>query len=308
MAIRKMHTNNVTVNRADIATQYDDIFFDDQANSLLLPDPSGLLEMKIGAGSVAGAMNYKQYVPTSTVTLNAIGQTVMSTTFTSSGNPVLVIANGDANPLNGGSWTKLQWYRNGTPIGVPIHTESGQSNVNVTYAVVAIDTPPAGTNTYTLQTVTAFGPNAFQFGESTPPVAEFIELVGAQGPQGVGIKGFASGYVNAGTFVTLDNVKVSVTTSGNRGLCMATVSGTMTCSIAGHYMYSYSGPSGTATTYPGANYTTTPSGSFFGWSFGNAGDTSIYMINDYTNQRFYRVTLMIGAAYNNNFISIERLY
>lgn len=128
------------------------------------------------------------------------------------------------------------------------------------------------------------------------------------GPAGVGILGFASGYVNAGTFVTLDNIKVSVTTSGARGLCMATVSGTMTCSIAGHYMYSYSSPSGTATTYPGANYSTTPSGSFFGWSFGNAGDTSIYYINDYTNKKFYRVTLMIGASYFNNFISIERLY
>lgn len=130
---------------------------------------------------------------------------------------------------------------------------------------------------------------------------------GTPGTPGTGIKGFASGYVNAGTFVTLDNIKVSVTTGGSRGLCMATVTGTMTCSIAGHYMYSYASAEGTATTYPGANYSITPSGSFFNWSFGNAGDTSIYYVNDYTNKRFYRVTLMIGASYLNNFISIERL-
>jgi hypothetical protein len=73
-------------------------------------------------------------------------------------------------------------------------------------------------------------------------------------------------------------------------------------------MYSWASAEGTATAYPGANYSITPSGSFFNWSFGNAGDTSIYYINDYTNKRFYRVTLMIGASYLNNFISIERLH
>jgi len=46
MTIRKIHSNNVTENRADIATQYTEIFFDDEANSLLLPDPKGLLELK----------------------------------------------------------------------------------------------------------------------------------------------------------------------------------------------------------------------------------------------------------------------
>lgn len=51
MTIRKIHSNNVTENRADIATQYTDIFFDDVANSILLPDPTGLLETKIGGAS-----------------------------------------------------------------------------------------------------------------------------------------------------------------------------------------------------------------------------------------------------------------
>lgn len=46
MTIRKIHSNDVTNNRADIATQYTDIFFDDEANSILLPDPKGLLELK----------------------------------------------------------------------------------------------------------------------------------------------------------------------------------------------------------------------------------------------------------------------
>jgi hypothetical protein len=176
MTIRLIHSNNVTNNRADIATRYDDIFFDDQANSILLPDPTGLLETKIGATG-----------------------------------------------------------------------------------------------------------------------------------SGTGIKGFVSGYVNAGTFVTLDNIKATVTTSGNRGLSVATVSGTINLSISGTYGMANYPSASTATGYPGPSYNTTPSGSWFGWNFPNAGDTSVYNINDYNNQRFYRITLMIGAGYNNNFISIERL-
>jgi hypothetical protein len=48
-----------------------------------------------------------------------------------------------------------------------------------------------------------------------------------------------------------------------------------------------------------------PSGAQTGDQY--TGDGSTYLVNDYTNQRFYRVTLMIGAAYLKNFISIERL-
>lgn len=130
---------------------------------------------------------------------------------------------------------------------------------------------------------------------------------GNPGPAGLGIKGFASGYVNAGSFVTLDNIRATVTGAWPRGLSVATVSGTMTLSISGSYALA-GGASGTATSYPGANYNTTPSGSWFAWGFGNAGDASTYLINDYTNKKFYRIHLMIGASYIDNFISIERLY
>ena len=128
---------------------------------------------------------------------------------------------------------------------------------------------------------------------------------GPTGNDGVGIKGFASGYVDAGQFVTLDNLKFTVTTSGQRGLSCATVAGTVALSISGTFGY-VNGVGGSATTSP-VTYTTTPSGSWFGWNFPNAGDGSTYLVNDATNQRFYRVTLMIGPGYTKNFISIERL-
>jgi hypothetical protein len=131
---------------------------------------------------------------------------------------------------------------------------------------------------------------------------------GKQGPAGVGILGFASGYVDAGQFVTLDNIKCTVTTAGNRGLSVASVSGTFQAMISATFGY-ISGVGGSATNGGSSpTYTTTPSTSFFGWNFPNAGDGSTYLINDITNQRFYRVNLMIGYGYLKNFISIERLY
>ena len=130
---------------------------------------------------------------------------------------------------------------------------------------------------------------------------------GPQGNPGVGLLGFASGYVNAGTFVTLENIKATVTTSGTRGLSVGSVTGTFQAHISGMYGF-INGVGGSATNGGSPpTYSITPSGSWFGWSFPNAGDGSVYLVNDITNMRFYRITLMIGPGYNNNFISIEKL-
>ena len=117
-----------------------------------------------------------------------------------------------------------------------------------------------------------------------------------------------AGYVDAGQFVTMDNLKFSVTTTGNRGLCCATVSGTATLAISATFGY-INGVGGNATNWSSMpTYTTTVSGSWFNYGFPNAGDGSTYLVNDYTNKRFYRVTLMIGPGYIGNFICVERLY
>lgn len=118
----------------------------------------------------------------------------------------------------------------------------------------------------------------------------------------------ASGYVDAGQFVTLDNLKFTVTTGGQRGLTVAAVTGTVNLMISGTFGY-VNGVGGSATTQAWT-YTTTANmtGSWFGWSFPNQGDGSVYLVNDVTNYRFYRVTLMIGPGYTKNFICIERLH
>jgi hypothetical protein len=113
-------------------------------------------------------------------------------------------------------------------------------------------------------------------------------------------------FVDAGTFVTLDNLKATVTTSSPRGLSLATVSGTLNLYVQGVYT-NQAGAAYTSFTNVPVTYSTTASGSAFGWSFEAAGNTIIYHLTDATNGRMYRVTLIIMPSYIKNFISIERL-
>ena len=115
----------------------------------------------------------------------------------------------------------------------------------------------------------------------------------------------ASGMVAAGTFVTLDNLKCTVTTSSNRGLSIGAVSTKFEADLSGWYAASIGSAGGSTNNI---SYTTTASSSLFNWNFIAHGDTAHYHIRDKTNNRFYRVTMMIGIGYNSNFISIERLF
>lgn len=114
-----------------------------------------------------------------------------------------------------------------------------------------------------------------------------------------------SGFVPAGTFISLDNLKVAVTTEGNRGLSIGAVATNFEADVSG--WYTLAGGSGGSTSN-NVNYTTTASGSAFGWNFPTHGDMVQINIRDKTNSRFYRVTMMIGASYVSNFLSIERLH
>lgn len=112
------------------------------------------------------------------------------------------------------------------------------------------------------------------------------------------------GRVTAGTYITFENLRFSVTTSGQRGLSIATVSGTVNLYVEGRY--NNGGVYGSRTSAP-VTYTATPSSSLFGWGFNSSGDTIIYHLTDADNSRMYRVTLIIMPSYINNFIAIERL-
>lgn len=162
---------------------------------------------------------------------------------------------------------------------------------------------PATNTTLSTRVVTDIWQNRFRiFDGNTNGV--YIDL--SKAPTGVNGELFwkSSGYVNAGTYVQLDNLKATVSTSGNRSLQIATISGSFSAYINGSYTVFAGGSSGVGTT---PTVTTTPALAI-NWNFPSAGDVATYIINDTTNSRVYRVFMMIGPSYNNNFISIERLH
>jgi hypothetical protein len=114
-----------------------------------------------------------------------------------------------------------------------------------------------------------------------------------------------SDFVPAGTFISLDNLKVAVTTGGNRGLSIGAVATNFQADVSGWYTI---GSNSGGRTSNDVNYTTTASGSVFDLNLITHGDMVQTNIRDKTNSRFYRVTMMIGASYVSNFLSIERLH
>jgi hypothetical protein len=328
---------------------------------------------------ITGSVNYVQVLGNRRTNITSTGVSIISGSITTTGNPVQIMVTGDANPVNVTSWTRLQIYRNENAIGGIVQVENS-SNLNVPYCVNVIDTPPAGTYSYSMRTVSGIS-GVFDFGEASGPVLTAVELktntnlpstnntftgtntfnnvvtIGTNGgdeggelrlglaetnqsltgsvivdvyrnlfrilesggtARGVNIDlskapsnangeliWKTSGFVDAGTFVSLDNIKCTVTTSGNRGLSLGAVSTSYTANISGQYTVNGGTGGGTANN---GTYTTTASNSLYNWHFPTEGDGSQYQIVDKTNNRVYRVSLMIGASYLNNFISIERLF
>lgn len=323
MTIRLIHSNNVTENRADIATEYDNIYFDDQANSILLPDPSGMLETQIGAkgakGDPGGTAGFD--IPQTGGTASWVNLGTWTTTNTGTTLYMRIVAHAGYNAEFSQNQLTEVYFK----------TSNGQTHVNGFYAdgsasrnavlggsggaPSVIRVVQNSQTSYTFYGYFATWSNGSHYTYSTDgsstwthagtivaePTGTLINIT----PTVSDIKS-ASGYVDAGTFVTLDNIRATVTTSGNRGLSLATVSGSVTLGISCTFGY-INGVGGNATGWPGTTYTTTGSSSLFNYHFPNAGDGSVYLCNDYTNKRCYRITLLIGYGYTNNFISIERL-
>jgi hypothetical protein len=88
--------------------------------------------------------------------LSATSSTIQSASITTSGFPVQVTITGDAEPASGG-YHKLQIYRDSTAIGQILQIESNGAGRNMPVAMVDIDTPVAGTYTYSVKIVGSTG-------------------------------------------------------------------------------------------------------------------------------------------------------
>ena len=148
-----------------------------------------------------------------------------------------------------------------------------------------------------------YGDTVRFFESGSPNKGAYIDLTQCGNSVSTLLNNRVSAYVNAGTYVTMDNLKATVSTSGNRSLEIATVSGSFSGYVNGTYTIYTGGTAGVGATI---TVTTTPALAI-NWNFTSAGDLVTYIITDTTNSRCYRVTMMIGPSYNNNMISIERL-
>jgi len=116
----------------------------------------------------------------------------------------------------------------------------------------------------------------------------------------------ASGLVNRGVDVTLGNLKARIATSGNASLQLSTVSGTY--SVYGSNVYTAGGVAGITIADNGPRtISITPVYLSAGLNFTIGGYTDTWIIMDTSNTIAWRITMILGSSYNNNFISIERL-
>jgi hypothetical protein len=254
-------------------------------------------------------MNYAQTVGTKvSLTSSGLPKPAVSVSITTTGNPVLVGAYGDANNSSAVIFGQLQLYRGATALGNSTYVEASGNNENQEFSLSVIDAPAAGTYTYSLQLINAN--NTIDFGESAGPVIWAVELTGKVGPTGAtgptGTLPVTTGFISPTSSLTVDNLKFTITSSGNRGLSLATVSGTESFYVSANYSVVTGGHSGSATG-SAITYTTTPSSSLFNYNFQSVGDTSQYLLTDTTTPRIYRVTIIIGPSYNNTFITVEKI-
>ena len=116
----------------------------------------------------------------------------------------------------------------------------------------------------------------------------------------------AAGFVGRGVDVILGNLKARIAATGNFSVQLSTVSGSYSV-YGSHVLVTggvyYNAIDGAA---PRA-ISTTPAYINSGNDFLGAGNTSVWLLMDTTAQMSWRITMIVGAGYNNNFISIERL-
>jgi hypothetical protein len=176
------------------------------------------LKTYIGASTAGGTMNYSQTLGTK-VTISSPG-TLVSTTITTSGAPVLISATGDANPQGSVQWVRLQIFRDGSPIGAIVQAENN-NNINSPYCVQFIDNPGAGTYTYSLEAVVISG--TIEFGETDGPTIIAIELTSGSGgggsPAGANteIQFNDNGAFGSDANLVYDNTSQTLTVTGTIG-------------------------------------------------------------------------------------------
>ncbi len=229
----------------------------------------------------------------------AVNANTLSLSNSTIGTPSLVLRNGDA----AASFSDIPQIRmgwSGSAAGTSqyaqmIHTRHNSGGTNNAIDFYLSD----GTAN---NTITSGSTRAMSI--TSPGNVEVAGKITLSDPSGnVAVK--AAGFVNAGVPVTLGDIQVILAASGSRSLQIRTTGASFTGMVTAYTSYAYN-----AYTYF-SDVTQTINGNYAyigtGWGFSTDGDVANYFVRDTTNQRFYRITLMVGYGFTNNFISIERL-
>jgi hypothetical protein len=120
-------------------------------------------------------------------------------------------------------------------------------------------------------------------------------------------------FADAGDDIEFDNLSVRIPSSGNRSIQLRTLTGTINMEGTSLNKYISSSPTGTGAYATNAGYikqTVSLSTSYSYWqniNFTMHGSTQEIWFSDDTNSRAYRILMIIGYNYLDNFIEIERI-
>ncbi len=140
--------------------------------------PSGgdfSVNLRVDGKYISGVQSLTTSVSNATaVTINTTTPTtIASCSITTTGKAVLLVGTGDANPNQAGGWQRVRIYRDETALGKFIINENvGGTSANCPFAVCFIDTPGAGTYTYSLRAWQGSG--SFTYGEENNDQAPTI--------------------------------------------------------------------------------------------------------------------------------------
>ncbi len=236
------------------------------------------------------------------------------------GNRALILSTNYGTAATGNGITDIVYtptVNTTITLNVVFSTTSAKTVPNYTYATIeqigssAIINPwiLSGTNTYNTTGSVGIGNNAPTQALDVTGNVNVTGKINLSDPSGnVAIK--AAAFVNESVPVTLGDIQVQMAPNGLARSLQIKSTGTAFTGMVTAYT-SYNGASGTnAFTYfsdvtQNINSTFAHLGTT--WGFAQSGDVANYFLRDTTNSRFYRITLMVGPSYLNNFISIERL-